>query len=219
MHNRLFVYVSFALMFALVGMSNIYAQTPTAASPDQVKEAVEASKKKRGRTTFWRSEALAVSFGYDERWVQVPASQKNSAVVISWRSRTSGGLMATCYLETSRSSELANLSPNQVEQRADAIAQALLRRTRLSDPNARLVKWRPAKQDNHPVVYSERDVSVENIDGKTRLRLYSLTSAWNGTEVNFECGSSIPRDMPQASGVVEFPIQAILGSLQFTRGG
>ena len=46
MHNRLFVYVSFALMFALVGMSNIYAQTPTAASPDQVKEAVEASKKK-----------------------------------------------------------------------------------------------------------------------------------------------------------------------------
>lgn len=209
---------SFALVLTISCLLPASHSTASdSATTDQLERAVAASKLKRGEIMFWRSDRLRLLFGYDERWGQAPSSQASSEVVINWKARATGRLMATCYVEATSSSELASLSPSELEQRASSIAQALIRNSQARDPEARLITWRSAKQDNHPVVYSERDTSVETINGKLSLRHYSITTAWKGAEINFECASNIPRAMPEASEIVEFPIRSVLGSLQFLR--
>jgi len=198
-----------------------FAVSPSAQSNDlltdeQIATAIEASNKKRGSTTFWRSDELGVIFGYDERWKPANASQKSTAAVVNWTSRRSGGLMATCYLET-KTSVLGQFTPEMVKQRAKLIADAVLKNGRLRDPSMQLTDWRVATQDNHPVVYIERDMSVTNLNGTTNSRIYSMFTSWQGREVNMECASTIPVSMPKLSGIVEGPIKKVLSSLQFIR--
>lgn len=193
------------------------AQKVNSPTDEQIAAAVKASNKTRGATTFWRSDELAVIFGYDERWKPANPSQKSTAVVVDWTSSKSGGLMATCYLEINNS-EIGKLKPDQIRQKAKQIADAFLRNGRLRDPNMQLVDWRLATQDNHPVVYIERDMSVTNLNDTIRARVYSLVTSWRGREVNMECSSSIPVTMPKVAGVVEGPIRKVLESMQFVRG-
>lgn len=204
---------------ALGSLTFAHAQTAANPTNEQIAAAIKASNQKRGTTSFWRSDNFGLIFGYDQRWKPVNPSQRSTASVINWTSRASGGLMATCYLEVNSSSELAKLTPTQVAVKGKAIADAMVRNGKLRDPSMRLVTWRSAKQDNHPVVYVERDMRVENIDRTFNARIYSVVTAWKGREVNFECASEIPISMPKAAGIVEGPIKSVLGSLQFVRGG
>ena len=213
--------LTFLLLVPAIGLSfsPVHAQTATTPTDEQIAAAVKASSQKRGTTSFWRSDKFGLIFGYDQRWKPVNPSQRSTASVINWKSRASGGLMATCYLEVNNSSDLAKLTPRQLTDKAKAIADAMVRNGRLRDPNMRLVTWRAASQDNHQIIYLERDMRIENIDRTINARIYSIVTAWKGREVNFECASEIPVSMPKAAGVVEGPIKSVLGSLQFVRGG
>lgn len=200
-------------------VSSSHAQTTLKQTDQQIATAIKSSNLKRGATSFWRSDNFGLIFGYDQRWKPVNPSQKSTVSVINWTSRASGGLMATCYLEVNTSSDIAKLTPRQVADKAKTIADAIVRNGRLRDPNIRLVTWRLTQQDNHPVVYLERDMRIENVNAVFNARMYSMVTAWKGREINFECASEIPITMPKASGIVEGPIKSVLGSLQFVRGG
>jgi hypothetical protein len=202
------------LLFASVA---VVAQEVSFPTDEQIVAAVEASSRPRGATTFWRSDAFGLIFGYDERWKPANPSQKSTAVVINWTSVKTGDVMATCYLEINNS-EIGKLTPEQIRQKARHIADAFLRNGRLRDPNMQLINWRLATQDNHPVVYIERDMTVTNLNGTIHSRVYSVVTSWRGREVNMECASSIPVAMPKVAGVVEGPIRKVLGSMQFVRG-
>jgi len=191
--------------------------TPAPASPAQLQAAIDASAKPRGQTTWWRSDATGLIFGYDQRWAEVPASQQHTVVVVNWTARQGGGLMATCYIESTANSEIARLSPTQVEARAESIAAAFMRNGKKRDPNMRMLTWRLARQDNHPVVYVERDFQIATIDKVAVARSYSIITAWKGREVVLECASDVPRRFPEMAPVVEAPIRRVLNSLQFVR--
>lgn len=201
----------------LLGATASIAQETAAPTEDQIAAAIEASNVARGSTTFWRSDELGLTFGYDERWKTANPSQASTAVVVNWTSREAGGLMATCYLEVN-DSEVGRLTPEQIRQRAEQIADSILRNGRLRDPGMQMVEWRLAAQDNLPVIYIERDMSVNNISDTIRARIYSVVTAWRGREISFECASSIPVTFPELAGVVESPITRVLSSLQFVRG-
>lgn len=207
------------LLCLLLAIMPAAAVAQEAASPtdEQIAAAVKASNKKRGETTFWRSDSLGVIFGYDERWKPANPSQRSTVAVVNWTSRKSGGLMATCYLEVNES-DVGKLTPAQVRQDARDIVDAFMRNGRLRDPNMELINWRSATQDNHPVVYMERDMSVSNLNEAFRARIYSVVTSWRGHEINMECASPIPVTMPKVAGIVEGPIQKVLGSMQFVRG-
>jgi len=207
---------SLCLLLVIIPATSV-AQEAMSPTDGQIAATVKASNEKRGATTFWRSDGLGVIFGYDERWKPANPSQKSTAVVVNWTARKSGAVMATCYLEVNES-EVGKLIPAQIRQNARGIVDAYLRNGRLRDPNMRLINWRPATQDNHPVVYMERDMSVTNLNESFRARIYSIVTSWRGHEINMECASPIPVTMPKMAGVVEGPIQKILGSLQFVRG-
>lgn len=208
----------YLLLLLFLFASNIsVAQETDSLTDAQINAAIKASSKTRGDTTFWRSDKFGIIFGYDERWRVATPSQKSTATVINWVSRKSGGLMATCYLEINNS-EIGELKPDQIQRKSKQIVDAFMQNGRLRDPNIQLTDWRFMVQDNHPVVYIERDMSVVNLNNTIRTRIYSMVTSWHGYEVNMECSSSIPITMPKASGVVEGPILKILGSVQFVRG-
>jgi hypothetical protein len=220
-NHRILAKLTFLPIVMVVGYlaSPAYAQTTDNPTDEQISAAIRVSNQKRGATSFWRSDNFGLIFGYDQRWKPANPSQKSTASVINWKSRASGGLMATCYLEVNTSSDVARLTPRQVTDKAKSIADAMVRNGRLRDPNIRLVSWRTMQQDNHPVVYLERDMRIENINTTYNARIYSIVTAWRGREINFECASEIPINMPKAAAIVEGPIKSVLGSLQFVRGG
>ena len=206
------IYRSAVLAVAAAASVSAYATVS-----QQADQAIAASKVQRGQIEFWRSDAAGVLFGFDERWAKASTSQPNTLVAINWSATSSSGLMATCSLEVTSASDLSKLPPAEVSSRSREIAEALVRNASLRDPNAVLVTWRAAQQDNHPVVYAERDMAVQNLDRRIEMRVYSITTAWRGKDIQFECASEIPRRFPVAAGVVEFPIRKVLGSLQFIR--
>ena len=200
------------------GVQTAFGQIPDEKpSAAQIEAAVQAGKKVRGRVSFWRSDELGLVFGYDERWSLANPSQRSTQAAINWRAQQSGGLMATCYLESISSSGLAKLKPEQVGARGRELVESVLRNSRARDPQTRLVTWRAATQDNVPVVYLERDMRLQNLNDSYSVRVYSIITSWNGQEVNFECASEVPLRMPELAVTVEAPIQRVLGSLQFVR--
>ena len=205
-----------ALLATLVAVTSEAAAAP-ALSPEQLRAAIAASSKPRGQTHWWRSESRRLILGFDERWHEVEPSQPSSAIVLQWTSKQGGGLMATCYVESIAGTEVARLTPSQVEARGKAIVDAIVRNGRQRDPNLRLVTWRAARQDNHPVVYVEREMRLETLDDVSAVKLYSLATAWHGYEVSVECASEVPMRYPEMAPIVEQPIHRILNSLQFMR--
>lgn len=153
----------------------------------------------------------------DERWKIANAAHEHTEVVVNRVAKSSGGLMATCYLESSDDSSLARLTADEVELRSEEIVQSLVENGRRRDQGVELVSWRRAVQDNVPVVYAVRDAQIQTISGAYQFRIYSITTTWNGREVHFECGSEVPRNWPEATPIVEGPILRVLGSLQFIR--
>ena len=90
--------------------------------------------------------------------------------------------------------------------------------------NARLIEAKAAMQDGHPVIFLIREGSIENLDRKIHYKSYSIVTSWRGTEVNFECGTSIyGPDYTSLEGgqrliaQVEEGILHVLRTLQFDR--
>lgn len=210
---RLFAYVLF--FFAL--SSNALAKVSNVKDQKKIALAVETSNRTRGATTFWRSDDLGLIFGYDDRWKPANPSQQSTVAVINWLSNKSGNLMASCYLEINNHSDISRLRTEDIGRQAKYIVDSYLRNGRLRDPNMKIVKWYHTSIDNYPVVYIERDMTINIFDTVNCIRVYSIVTSWKGREVNFECASSIPIDMPEMAGIVEGPIKKILGSLQFVR--
>jgi len=205
-------------VFLSLVASSVFAQTNRIdTSSAEYQRAIEASKQRRGETTFWRADDIGVSLGYDERWREVSPSQSQTRMVIEWQARSSQGLMATCFVQAGDTSGIAKLSPVQIQQGASRIADSILSVDRMRDPNARMVRWSLATQDGHPVVYTERDVSVQNLERRLEMRIYTIATAWRGSEIQVSCASEVPRKIPEAAQMVEFPMKAVLGSVTFRR--
>lgn len=176
--------------------------------------------------TLWSDDKLGLRFTYPPVWQQAVATQPSTKVVINWRLMKSKALLASCYVETigSGASSLARATPAQIHRNIDSIARTALQNFQERAPNARLIEARKATQDGHPVIFLIREGTVESLDRKSHMKSYSIITAWRGTEVNFECGTSIfGQEYTSLDGgqrliaQVEDGILHVLRTLQFDR--
>lgn len=176
--------------------------------------------------TVWSDDKLRLRFTYPPVWQQAVATQSSTRAVINWRLAKSKTLLASCYIETHgpETSSLARTEPYLVHKNIDSIAQSALRNFQARAPNARLIEARAAMQDGHPVIFLVREGTVENINNNAHIKTYSIVTSWHGTEINFECGTSIfgPKytllDGDQRLTLqVERGILHVLSALQFDR--
>ena len=175
--------------------------------------------------TVWSDSSLGIRFTYPPVWQQATPTQPSSRVVVNWRLSKSKTLLATCYVETQKGTgTLAGASPAAIRANVESIANSALRNLQQRAPDARLVEARSAIQDGHPVVYMIREGTIETFDRKVHTRTYSMATSWLGTEVNFECATSVfgPQYTSLAGGQaivdqVETGILHVLRTLQFDR--
>lgn len=176
--------------------------------------------------TLWSDARLGIRFTYPSVWQLVTATQPSTRVVINWHLNKSKALLASCYIETygSEISPLARSEPSMIHKNVDSIAQSALRNLRARAPNARLLEARAAIQDGHSVIFLVRDGTIESFDRNNHLKVYSIITTWRGTEITFECGTSIfgPKftsvnDGERTVVQVEEGILNVLRTLQFDR--
>lgn len=174
--------------------------------------------------TLWGDDGLGVRFTYPPVWQKATATQPSTRVVINWRLAKSKALLASCYLETHGTSSLARADPSQIHKNIDSISRSALQNLQMRAPNAHLIEARAAIQDGHPIIFLIREGTVEGLDRKYHNKVYSIVTAWRGTEVNFECGTSIygPEYTSLEGGQrlidqVETGILHVLKTLQFDR--
>jgi hypothetical protein len=168
----------------------------------EIDAAVAGASRTRGKVRWWRSRSLGVTFGYDERWEVGTPVEESTAVVVNWRSKQSGELMATVFLKSQDSSPLAKLSADEIKDNPQRIVDVVVARERRRDP---------------PVVYIELDLQIATVLETHTLRLYVIVTAWNGREILFACSSHIPRDMPELTPMLDAVAKKMLSGLQFAQ--
>lgn len=173
---------------------------------------------------LWSDKQLGIRFTYPKVWEEALATQSQTNVVINWRTKASKTLLAACYIESARNSELANQTVEIIKSNADEIAQIGLRNMKKRAPDAQIVNWKSVLQDGYPMVYAIKTGSVARFDSTVSLKTYSLVTVWQGYEINFECGTEIldSKYRQTKDGVllieqVEKGILHVLRTLQFDR--
>lgn len=143
--------------------------------------------------TVWSSSELAIRFTYPGVWKADTPIQATTNISLAWRLKQSKTLLATCYVESHSQGEsaVAKLAATDLHRNGRSIAESLVQNMRLRAPDATLVAWRNTVQDGHPVVYTVREGTIQTLDRKHRLKLYALSTAWRGREINLECGTPI----------------------------
>jgi len=176
--------------------------------------------------TVWSDDKLRLRFTYPPVWQQAVATQSSTRTVINWRLTKSKTLLASCYIEINgpETSSLARTESSLIHKNIDSIAQSALRNFQARAPNARLIEARAAMQDGHSVIFLIREGTVDNINNSVHIKTYSIVTSWHGTEVNFECGTSIfgpkytlPDGDQRLILQVEGGILNVLSALQFDR--
>lgn len=165
--------------------------------------------------SVWKSSALNVRFTYGDRWTQSTPIQDSTQVAIVWLATRSGGLIATCHVQSAYS--LGHLSPAQVHEKRKEISRAILAGTQKRDPEAAVIRVEALTQDNHPVVYIESEATVKDIESSSKISMYTIATAWRGKGVIFECAHFIPARWGNIRAPVEAEIMRVLRTLQFDR--
>jgi hypothetical protein len=176
--------------------------------------------------TLWSDAELGVRFSYPSVWHEGLRTQESTEVTITWRLTTSKSLLATCYIETLGwpHSSIAGIGPSEFHESGQSIAESFAKNLRQRAPDARLLSWRNAYQDGQAVVHIVRQGTVEAIDRRIRMKIYSIVTSWRGRELNLECATSVfgpeytqLKRGSQLVDQVERGIFNVLRTLQFDR--
>ena len=169
-----------------------------------------------GDKTLWASSDLMMRFTYNDRWEEVTPTQDSTVVAISWLSRKSKGLMATCYLQPKESS-FGRLGAEDIHDQIDSVAKGIKKNTlkRSSEYKQILVEKRYV--DNHPCIYLVQTAKVKGLERDFSMKIYSLVTAWNKKEIMFSCVSEVPILYPDYKDFIEEELVRVLRTIQFDR--
>ena len=166
--------------------------------------------------TLWKSNHLALRFTYNNKWQEVTPTQDSTIVSISWLSRKSKGLIATCYLQ-SRDSSFGLSSVETIHDRIDIVAQSVKKNSLKRCTEYKQISVEKRYIDNYPCIFLNQVVTVKGLDGDVSMKIFSIVTAWNKKEIMFSSGSTIPILYPQFKEATEDEMIRVLRTLQFDR--
>lgn len=171
------------------------------------------------QTAIWfRHPDSGISFAYGPHWQPAQAAESATAQVVNWLGRT-GGLVATCYLQTYSGTQLAGLPTDQLHQNAAALTDVFMQNMSIRYSRSELLSSETSFVDGQPVIFTVRDGWMVNLGKETGIRAWSIFTTWKEREVSLECASPIPHQFPgnEVVETVEAEVMKVLRTLHFER--
>ncbi len=142
--------------------------------------------------TWYRAPNIKVSFAYTPKFAPSEPIEASTLFLVNWRTKKSGGLMASCYLKT-KPITVGNAASARSRLKSDPAShvKAILDLSRKAGRKVDLVSQKSIKIDDLDAVYFVSEISSESLDKTVSMDLHQIFTYWNGHGISFICGTPI----------------------------
>jgi hypothetical protein len=142
--------------------------------------------------TWYRAPNIKVSFAYSSKFLPSEPIEASTLFAVNWRTKKSGGLMASCYLKIKPiTTGSATAARQRLKSDPKIHAEAILDLSRKAGRKVDLVSQKSIKIDDLDAVYFVSKVSSESLDKTVTMDMYQIFTYWDGHGISFICGTPI----------------------------
>lgn len=176
--------------------------------------------------TWYRDPEIKVSFAYSDKFKPEEPAEQSTRFLVSWRTKVSGGLMASCYLKAFPTVGTDADARLQLKLNPDAYIKRNIDFSNTTGKTASLVTQKSIVIDGLEGLYYVVHFEVESFDKTVSADVHHLVTFWDRHQVALICGTSLAYDLDgQASeeqlkrviSSVENEIKRVLRTLHFDR--